>query len=79
MCDDDNDNDECHKYLYEILDTSHVTIMNSPGEGVASGQSNLIVGAGTQALPTPTVEYVSESGESGRLLSGRRRHKKTWY
>ena len=34
---DEDDEEECHKYLYEILDTSHVTITNSPGEGVASG------------------------------------------
>ena len=43
----------------------HVTITNSPGEGVASGQSDPTVGVGTYALPTPTVNYVSESGESG--------------
>ena len=33
---DDEDNDaECHKYLYEILDTSGMTITNSPWEGVS--------------------------------------------
>ena len=63
--DDDDDNKECHKYLYEILDMSHVTITKSPGEGVASGQSDPTVGVGTHVLPTPTVKYMSESGESG--------------
>ena len=67
MHDDEDINEECHKYLYEILDTSHVTITNSPGEGVASGQSDPAVGVGTQALPTPTDEYDSESGKSGGL------------
>ena len=40
---------------------------------VASGQSEPTVGVGTQALPTPTAEYDTDSGESGGLLKRDRR------
>ena len=58
VCYDEDDEEECHKYLYEILDTSHVTITNSPGEGVASGRADPAVGVGSQVLPIPTNECV---------------------
>ena len=77
MHDDDNNNEECYKYLYEILDTSLVTITNSRREGVVSDQSDPTMGVGTQVLPTPTDEYDSESGESGGLLKGTRREENT--
>ena len=67
---DEDDEEECHKYLYEILDTSHVTITVSPGEGVASGQTDPAVGVGSQALPIPAGECGAESGEFGELLRG---------
>ena len=41
-----DDDVECHKYLYKILDTFGMMITNSPGEGVLSGQGD------------PTVELV---------------------
>ena len=31
VCDDNDDDGECRKYLYKILDASHITITNSPG------------------------------------------------
>ena len=68
--DDDNEEEECHKYLYEILDMSHVTITNSPGEGVASGQSEPAVGSRN---PAPTDKYDVDSGESSGLLKRGRR------
>ena len=35
MCDDNDDDKSCHQYLHKILDISHITITNSPGEGVS--------------------------------------------
>ena len=77
MMHDDNDNEEkCWQYLYKILDISHITISNSPGEGVGSGQSEPAVGVGSQVLPIPTGEYDEYSGESGGLLDGGTRNAK---
>ena len=51
--DDEDDDAECHKYLYKILDMSGMMITNSPGEGVASRQADCAVGVGSQVLPIP--------------------------
>ena len=32
-----DDDESCHQYLHKILDISHITISNSPGEGVGTG------------------------------------------
>ena len=58
VCGNDDDDKECCKYLYEIVDMSRVTITNSPGEGLASGQSEPAVGVRTQALPTPQMSMM---------------------
>ena len=63
--------------ISEILDTSHLTITNSPGEGVASGQADPAVGVRSQALPIPADECGVESGESSELLRGGRSHGNT--
>ena len=68
MC-DDNDK-ECCQYLHKILDISHISITNSPGEGVGAGQAAPAVGVGSQVLPTPGGEYEDYSGELGGLLEG---------
>ena len=68
--DDNDDNDECWQYLHKILDISHITITNSPGEGVGAGQAEPTVGVGSQALPIPGGEYDEYSGELGGLLEG---------
>ena len=70
MCDDNDNNKEYHQYLHKILDTFHITITNSPGEGVGSGQAEPAVGVGSQVLPIPAGEYGEYSGESGGLLDG---------
>ena len=61
---DEDDEEECHKYLYEILDASHVTITNSPEKGVASGQADPAVGVRSQALPIPADESGAHSVNS---------------
>ena len=56
---DANDNDEeCRQYLHKILDISHITITNSPGEALDWDK----------VLPIPSGEYEEYSGESGGLL-----------
>ena len=59
------------KYLYKILDTSGMTITNSPGEGVASEHADPDVGVGSQALPIPVKDCGSKCGESGGLVGDR--------
>ena len=68
---DESDNDkECHQYLHKILDILHITITNSPGEGVRSGRAEPTVGVSSQAVPIPTGEYEEYSAELGGLLDG---------
>ena len=47
----------------------HITITNSPVEGVGAGhgQAEPTVGVGSQVLPTPTDKYGKDSGELGGL------------
>ena len=65
---DDDDDAECHKHLYKILDMSGMMITNSPGEGVASERADPTVGVGSQVLPIPTKDCGSKCGESGGLV-----------
>ena len=62
-----------HKYLHKILDTSHITITNCPGEGVGAGQAKPTVGVGSQVVSTPTDEYDKKSEELDGLLDGGRK------
>ena len=68
------DNKNYHQYLHKMLDISHITITNSPGEGVGTGQVEPTVGVGSQELPTPMGEYEKFSGELGGLLDGGIKH-----
>ena len=52
------------------MDISHITITNSPRDGVGAGQAEPTVGVGSQALPIPGGEYDDYSGELGGLLEG---------
>ena len=52
-------------------------ITNTPGEGVASGQADLTVGVGSQALLIPVEDCGSDSGDSGGLVGGGQVHGKT--
>ena len=76
MCDDNDDDENCHQYLHKILDISHITITNSPGEGAGTGQAEPTVRVGYQVLPTPMEEYGKYSGESGGLSDRGRTHTK---
>ena len=72
-----NDDDKnCCKYLHKILDVSHITITNFPGEGVGTGQAEPTVRVGSQVLPTHMDEYEKYSGELGGLLDGGIKHNK---
>ena len=79
MHDDNHDNEECCQYLHKILDISHITITNSPREGVRSGQAEPAMGVCSQVLPILTGKYDEYSGESGRLFDGRTRDAKILY
>ena len=70
MYEDNDDNENCSQYLHKILDVLHITMTNSPREGVGTGQAEPAVGVGSQALPTPTDVYVKYSGELGGSSDG---------